>query len=372
MHIHRGAWAEINLDAIAHNVQFARSGLKPETRYCAVVKANAYGHGAVRVAQEAVRNGASFLAVALVQEGVELRDAGLEVPILVLGALAPEAAELAVQYNLSHAVFDKERLDVLNAAALKLGRKAKIHIKIDTGMHRIGVKVKDAGSFARLAAAMPGIYIEGAFSHFATADAENKDYAKEQYTAFMEAMALIEREGIKIPVRHICNSAGLTELKEYQLDMVRQGISLYGMPPDHTFGVYEQLEPVMTLKAQISYVKTLEAGASIGYGRSYTLKRPTVVATIPIGYADGVNRRLSNTGYMLVHGAKAPIIGRVCMDQCMLDVTDIPGVKVGDEVIVFGGKNPSVELVAELAGTICHEITCNVSARIPRVYVRNK
>ena len=367
MHIQRGAWAEINLDAVAHNVQMAKANLKPTTKLCAVVKADAYGHGAVRVAQEAARNGADFFAVALLQEGVKLREAGIETPILVLGSMLPEVAEICVRYDISHAVFDEERLYALNAAALKLHTKAKIHIKIDTGMHRIGVHVRDAGRFA---ASLPGIYIEGVFSHFATADADDKQYAAYQFERFQEALRLIEAEGVHIPIRHIANSAALTELQEYQLDMVRQGITLYGLHPAHMIDCYKDFEPVMTVKTQVAFVKTLPPGETIGYGRTYTLTRPSVIATVPIGYADGVSRRLSNRGYMLVNGMKAPIIGRVCMDQTMLDVTDIPDVKLGSEVIVFGGRELPMELVAEWADTICYEIICDVSPRVPREYVR--
>ena len=385
MHIQRGAWAEINLDAVAHNVQMAKANLKPTTKLCAVVKADAYGHGAVRVAQEAARNGADFFAVALLQEGVKLREAGIETPILVLGSMLPEVAEICVRYDISHAVFDEERLYALNAAALKLHTKAKIHIKaaeregisnfpihikIDTGMHRIGVHVRDAGRFAKLAASLPGIYIEGVFSHFATADADDKQYAAYQFERFQEALRLIEAEGVHIPIRHIANSAALTELQEYQLDMVRQGITLYGLHPAHMIDCYKDFEPVMTVKTQVAFVKTLPPGETIGYGRTYTLTSPSVIATVPIGYADGVSRRLSNRGYMLVNGMKAPIIGRVCMDQTMLDVTDIPDVKLGSEVIVFGGRELPMELVAEWADTICYEIICDVSPRVPREYVR--
>ena len=341
MHIQRGAWAEINLDAVAHNVQTAKANLKPTTKLCAVVKADAYGHGAVRVAQEAERNGADFFAVALLQEGVKLREAGIEAPILVLGSLLPEVADICVRYDISHAVFDEERLYALNEAALRQHTKAKIHIKIDTGMHRIGVHVRDAGRFAKLAASLPGIYIEGVFSHFATADADDKQYAAYQFARF-----------------------------QYQLDMVRQGITLYGLHPAHMIDCYKDFEPVMTVKTQVSFVKTLPAGETIGYGRTYTLTRPSVIANVPIGYADGVSRRLSNRGYMLVNGMKAPIVGKVCMDQTMLDVTDIHDVKLGSEVIVFGGHELPMELVADWADTICYEIICGVSPRVPREYVR--
>ena len=216
MHIERGAWAEINLDAIAHNVQVAKANLKPSTKLCAVVKADAYGHGAVRVAQEAARNGADFLAVALLQEAVKLREAGIDLPILILGSMLPEVADLVVRYDISQAVFDEERLYALNEAALKQKTKAKIHIKIDTGMHRIGVHVRDAGSFAKLAASLPGIEIEGTFSHFATADWDDKEYAAYQFERFQEALTAIEEAGVNPGIRHIANSAALSELQEYQ------------------------------------------------------------------------------------------------------------------------------------------------------------
>lgn len=369
-HIDRGAWAEINLDAVAHNVKIAKQNLAKNTKLCAVVKADAYGHGAVAVAREAEKNGADFLAVALLQEGLELREAGITLPILVLGSLQPGAANVVVQFDISHAVFDEERLYALNDAAVKLNKKAKIHIAIDTGMHRIGVHVKDAGKFAALAASLPGIDIEGIFSHFATADADDKAYAAHQFERFQEALEAIKAEGIKVPLAHIANSAALTELHEYQMDMVRQGITLYGLHPAHMIDCYEDFKPVMTVKSTVSFVKTLPSGSTIGYGRTYTLQRDSVIATVPVGYADGVNRRLSNVGYMLVNGGKAPIVGRVCMDQVMLDVTDLPLVKVGDEVTVFGGKELPMELVAEWAGTICYELVCSVSPRMPRVYVR--
>ncbi len=370
MHIQRGAWAEINLDAVAHNVQQAKANLLPHTKLCAVVKADAYGHGAIRVAQEAARNGADFFAVALLQEGVQLREAGIDQPILVLGSLLPEVADICVRYDISHAVFDEERLYALNEAALKQNKKAKIHIAVDTGMHRIGVHVSEAGRFAKLAASLPGIYIEGVFSHFATADADDKEYAAYQFDRFQEALRLIEAEGVTIPIRHIANSAALTELQQYQIDMVRQGITLYGLHPAHMIDCYKDFEPVMTIKTKVSFVKTLGPGNTIGYGRTCTLTRDSIIATVPIGYADGISRSLSNVGYMLINGQKAPIVGRVCMDQCMLDVTDIPGVKLGTEVIVCGGRELPFEEVADKAGTICYELVCSISPRVPREYVR--
>lgn len=374
MQIERGTWAEINLDAIAHNVRLAKSNLLPDTKLCAVVKADAYGHGAIRIAQEAEKAGADFFAVALLQEAVNLREAGIEKPILALGSMStqPGVADFAIRYDISQTVFDAERLMLLNEAALKQGKKAKIHIAVDTGMHRIGVQVKDAGLFAHKASLLPGISIEGVFSHFATADADDKEYAAEQFRRFKEAVADIERRGIHIPVKHVANSAAISELTEYQMDMVRQGITLYGLHPAHMIDCYSDFRPAMQVKAQVGFVKTLPIGCSIGYGRTFTTKKFSTIATVPIGYADGVSRMLSNKGYMIIKGRPAPIVGRVCMDQVMLDVTDIPDVKVGDEVIVFGGEELPFEKVAEWAETICYEIVCAVSPRVPRVYVRDR
>ena len=367
MHIQRGAWAEINLDAVAHNVQMAKANLKPTTKLCAVVKADAYGHGAVRVAQEAARNGADFFAVALLQEGVKLREAGIEKPILVLGSMLPEVAEICVRYDISHAVFDEERLYALNAAALKLHTKAKIHIKIDTGMHRIGVHVRDAGRFAKLAASLPGIYIEGVFSHFATADADDKQYAAYQFERFQEALRLIEAEGVHIPIRHIANSAALTELQEYQLDMVRQGITLYGLHPAHMIDCYKDFEPVMTVKTQVAFVKTLPPGETIGYGRTYTLTRPSVIATVPIGYADGFNRHLGcGHGEVWINGKRVPTVGNICMDVCMVDVTDV-ACREGDSVEIFGDHLP-VTVLSDQLDTIPYEVLTGISNRVKRVY----
>ena len=367
----RGAWVEVNLDAIKNNVLVAKRSLKPATKLCAVVKANAYGHGAVQVAREAAAAGVDFFAVALPQEGIELREAGITKPILVLGILLPKVADLVVKYNLSYAVFDEERLMALNEAALAQHKKAKIHIAVDTGMHRIGLHVSAAGAFAAKAAKLPGIEIEGMFSHFATADDENKEYAAYQYQRFLAANKEIEAQGVHIPIKHIANSAAIAELPQYQLDMARQGITLYGMRPAGITVPYQEYRPAMVVKALVGFVKTLPAGADIGYGRTFTTAKPSVIATVPIGYADGLNRALSNKGYMIIRGRKAPIVGRICMDQVMLDVTDIPDVKVGDEIIVFGGPELPFETVAKWQQTICYEVTCDLSLRLPRVYVRD-
>ena len=373
MQIDRGTRAEVNLDAIANNIHAARKNLKDTTKLCAVVKANGYGHGAIPVAKACDEAGADWFAVAILQEAVELREGGIKKPILVLGAMParPDIADICVKFDISHAVFDEERLNLLNEAGIRQGKKAKIHIALDTGMHRIGVKIEEAAQFALKAKALEGIEIEGAFSHFSHADADDKSYAAFQFAQYTKAVETIEAAGVKIPIKHICNSAGIAELPQYQMDMVRLGITLYGPPASDAREAYKDFRPAMILKTQVGFVKKLPAGRDISYGRTYTTKKESVIATLPIGYADGVSRHLSNAGYMVVRGKKAPVVGRICMDQMMLDVTDIPDVKTGDDVIVYGGPELPTEEVAAIAGTIPHELFCTLSPRVPRVYIRD-
>ena len=377
MKIDRGTRAEVNLDAIANNIHAARKNLKDSTMLCAVVKANGYGHGAVHgavpVAKACLEAGADWLAVAILQEAVELREAGITAPILVLGAMPArrDLADICVKFDISHAVFDDERLLLLNEAGIRQGKKAKIHIALDTGMHRIGVKIEEAGAFALKAKALQGIEIQGVFSHFSDADAEDKGYAAFQFEQYTKGAEAIEAAGVKIPIRHICNSAGIAELPQYQMDMVRLGISLYGPPASDAKEAYKDYRPAMVFKTQVAYVKSLPAGRDISYGRLFTTNKESVIATIPVGYADGVSRHLSNKGYVVVRGKKAPVAGRVCMDQLMVDVTDIPSVQIGDDVIIYGGPELPTEEVAAIAGTIPYELFCTLSPRVPRVYVRD-
>ena len=365
----RNAWAEIDLDAIAHNIKEAKKKINATTKLCAVVKADAYGHGATQVAKAALMAGADFLAVALLQEAIELREAGIKAPILILGALQEEGAEETVENEISQALFTLKSAELLSAAAVKLGKKAKVHLAIETGMNRIGISPEQAGDFAAQVGALPGIEIEGVFSHFAMADAKDKTFCREQYAKFQKALFEIRLRGIEIPIKHISNSATISELPEMQLDMVRQGITLYGLWPSDDVGHCLDYEPVMKLKAKITFVKQIEQGETVGYGRTFTAERPTKIATLPLGYADGISRKVSNKGYVLLKGQKAPIVGRVCMDQFMIDVTDIENVEIGDEVLVFGSKELSADKVAEWTETISYEVLCAVSKRIPRIYI---
>lgn len=364
----RPAWAEIDLMAIAHNVREIKSLLRKETKLCAVLKADAYGHGAIPVARAALAAGADYLAVAIVSEALELRAAGFREPVLVLGYTPPQQAVQVVESGIEQTVFSIEAARALSRAAIQLGRVAKVHIKIDTGMTRLGVGWQDAADFTEAVAGLPGISIAGAFSHFAASDSGDKTYTMKQFNCFEQAIAAIRRKGIDIPLRHIANSAAILDLPETQLDMVRAGIVLYGLWPSDEVSHQIDLWPVMKFKALISFVKQVPAGAAVSYGCTYITERSGKVATVPVGYADGWTRLLAPKASVMIRGKRAKIVGRICMDQFMVDVTDIPGVREGDEVLLFGGRELPVDEVAGHLGTINYEIICMVGKRVPRDY----
>lgn len=367
--IDRPAWVEVNLAALAANTTALKNLIGSTSSLCAVVKADAYGHGALAVARRALATGASSLAVALVNEGTELRKAGFSVPILVLGPTPTELASVAVDYDLTTTVFSPEGGKALSDAARALGKKARIHLKIDTGMGRIGIKPGEAAGLASLLAELPGLDIEGAYSHFATADEKDLSFAREQLDRFLEAAHRIEARGIRLRVKHIANSAAAIALPEARLDMVRCGIAMYGLCPAAGMDLQGlELSPVMSLKARASYVKDIASGVSVSYGRRWFSRRPSRVATIPLGYADGYPRALTNRAWVGVQSGRAPVVGTVCMDQLMIDVSDHPDFRAGDEVVLFGAGGPSVDEIAELLGTINYEVVCMVSKRLPRSY----
>ncbi len=365
----RNVWAEVDLSAIAHNIQETRKKIEPGTKICAVVKADAYGHGAVPVATAALAAGVEYLAVSMTREALELREAGIMAPILILGAMTPGHEKALIDKNITQTIFDLKTAQALSAAAIQANKVAKVHLAVDTGMNRIGCRPEEAGELAAAIAGLPHVYLEGVFSHFAAADAKDKTYSKQQLAAFQAALANIADQKIDIPIVHLDNSAGITEMPEAHYNMVRQGITLYGWWPSHEVKQCMDLQPVMTLKAEIVFIKDIPAGEKISYGCTYETKRPTKLATLPLGYADGISRKLSNTGYVSIRGCKAPILGRVCMDQMMVDVTDVPNVQVGDEAIIFGGGEISLDTVADWMDTINYEVICLLSTRIPRKYI---
>lgn len=368
------AWAEVNLDNIAHNVKEIRRLTDKRAEIMGVVKADAYGHGVLEVARTLMENGVTRLAVSMLDEAIQLRKSGISLPILILSYTDPRRAEEIILNDVTQTVFSHDLAEALSEAAVRLNKNVKIHIKIDTGMTRVGFMpgysaVKNVVKISKL----PNIIIEGLFTHFASADEMDRSYTYMQFEKFMSIVSELNRIGIYIPVKHVCNSAGIIEFPEMHLNMVRPGIALYGMyPSDEVHKDRIDLRPAMTLKANIILVKDVEPETCISYGRIFKTRRQSRIATLPIGYADGYTRLLTAKGKVLVNGQLVPIVGKICMDQCMIDVTDVEGeVKVGDEVVLFGsqkGNEIAIEDLAAKVGTINYEIACIIGKRIPRAY----
>jgi alanine racemase len=366
-------WAEVNLDAIAHNARGLKERVGDRTELMAVVKANAYGHGAVPVARTALENGASRLAVNRVLEGVELRRAGITAPILILGYSLPSEAETVVRWGLTPTVTTVEGALALSALSDRQGKVTPIHVKVDTGMGRLGLLPDEVVPFVRRTAELPGLKLEGLFTHFAAADSADKTYTRCQFGLYLQVFQQLEEAGFNIPLKHVANSAATLDLPEMHLDMVRCGIALYGLCPSNEVEPTISLQPAMALKSRVARVRTLPPGSSISYGCTYTTTRPTPVALVPVGYGDGCHRILSNKGSVLIGGTRAPSVGRVCMDQFVVDVTGIESVRQDDEVVVFGRQGQeeiSAEEVAALAGTINYEVVTSVLPRVTRVYLK--
>lgn len=369
------AWAEINLDNIAHNVREIRRITNKHAEILGVVKADAYGHGVLDVSRTILKNGADRLAVSMLDEAIQLRQNGINVPILILGYTDPRRAEEIILNEVTQTVFSHDLAEALSAAAVKLNKDVKIHIKLDTGMTRIGFMpgysaIKNVVEISKL----PGIIIEGLFTHFASADEKDRSYTEMQFERFMSICSELNRIGVYIPVKHVANSAAIIEYPDTHLNMVRPGVILYGLyPSDEVDKTKIDLRPAMTLKANVTLVKTVETSTSISYGRIFTTERESKIATVPIGYADGYTRLLASKAKVLINGEMAPVVGKICMDQCMVDVTDICSeVKVGDEVVIFGKQGEreiSIEEVAANIGTINYEVACIIGKRIPRVYI---
>lgn len=372
-------WAEVDLDILGENIRQIRSFLSPGCKLMCVVKADAYGHGDHYCAREMAKNSADWFAVSNLNEALSLRDAGITLPVLILGTTPPEFAGILSEQNITQTVFSSAYAAALQDAALAAGVVVDVHLKIDTGMGRIGFDGFACGGVGEAAhvAAMSNLHAAGIFTHFASADESTPDaesYTRGQYARFLEMVAALEMRGITFPLKHCCNSAATLRYPEMHLDMVRPGIILYGMFPDPCCADILPLRPAMQLKSSVSMVKTLPENRFVSYGRQWVSPSPTAVATVPIGYADGYHRSLSNKGLMLVHGRRARVIGRVCMDQLMLDVTGIPGVAAGDEVTIIGTDGEEqlpVETMAEAAGSFNYEIVCLIGKRVPRLYLRD-
>jgi len=373
-HLIRPTRAEISASALRSNLNVARR-LAGTSGVMAVVKANAYGHGAVQVARVLEDEGVELLGVALVEEGLELRNAGIASPILVMGGSYDGAWELMIEHQLTPMLFRFEHLEGLIRAATTLGQKAKAHLKLDTGMSRLGVQRSELLSFlAALRAAQTHVELEGFLSHFANADLQGDPITAMQMERFAEGLAVVRAAGFEPKWRHLSNTAGvLSGAGNEHVNLVRPGILLYGVAPDTWLQSKAELAPVLCWKSALIHLKTIEAGTAVSYGGTWVAKRPTVVGTLPVGYADGFGRIFSNRAQVLVRGQRAPIIGRVTMDMSLVDVTDIAGVTVNDEVVVLGsqgGARIDADELATLSDTIPYEVMCSVGARVPRVLVK--
>lgn len=373
----RPAWAEIDLDNLAHNMREVRRIVREDISVMAVVKANAYGHGSIETSKVFLKNGACYLAVATLGEAIELRRAGINAPILILGYIKNSQHHIAVEEDITETIYNMESAKFLSDAAVKLKRKAKVHIKIDSGMGRIGFR-PDEKSIEEIVniAKLPNIEVEGIFTHFAKADELDKTFTIEQYEKFQWIIKELENKGLNIPIKHASNSAAIIDLPEYNLNMVRGGIMLYGLyPSDEVIKEEVKLKPAMTLKAEISNIKVVPKGTGISYGQIFVTERESKIATIPIGYADGFTRLLTSKSEVAIKGQRVPVVGKICMDQSMIDVTDVENVHIGDEVILFGDGSfgsPHIDEVAKTLGTISYEVLCMVGRRVPRVYVKDK
>ncbi len=364
---HRSTTAWINLSAIRSNYR-KLSALAGKSAVCPVIKADAYGHGALAVAHALEREGAPYCAVALAKEALELRESGIQMPLLVFGAPDRSWSSIAIRLGCAQTIYTEEHVRILASAARSVGKRAKAHIKVDTGMNRQGLSFAKAKAFAGILADYPEIFIEGVYSHFADADNPDPRFTELQIERFDLALAAFREAGIEPKIRHISNSAGLLFHPRARYDMVRPGILLYGLSPAPGLDLPEGFEPAMALTTSIMHVRDVPAGESISYGRTYTTARRSRIGLLPIGYADGYPRALSNQASVIVRGMRAPVVGRVCMDMTMVDLTGIPGARVGDEVFLFGGRELPVSEISNLLSTIDYEVVCMLSKRVPRVH----
>lgn len=382
MNMVKRTWAEISLNAIEHNYNVIRNKVTDDTKVCCVIKADGYGHGAVELSQIYEKLGADFFAVSNIDEGIEIRKSGSKLPIVILGYTPVSEAENLAEYDISQAVFSLEYAKELSEKCVEEDCICKMHIKVDSGMSRIGFMCqefpRDEYSIEEIceACCLPNLEVEGLFTHFCVSDedAEGREFTNKQYENFIHVRDSLKKRGVDISVVHCSNSGAIEDYPETCCDMVRAGIILYGLAPSSKLADRLDLVPAMTLKTVVAFVKEVQKGATISYGRTFTADRKMKIATVPIGYADGFIRQNAKDGYMMVNGKKAKIVGRICMDQTMLDVTDIEDVKTGDEVVVFGtGENgePTADSLAENTGTINYETVCLVGKRVPRIYIKD-
>ena len=377
---------EINLTNLSNNIRVLKSWLNtPETRIMAVVKSNAYGHGMVEISKQAVKSGVNALGVVLAEDGIRLRKAGIKIPVYLLGEPPMEIVRDAIKYDFVLGLNSFEKAELISQRCEKFGKKITVHIKVDTGMNRIGINFREAVDEIERIVGLKGLKVEGIFTHFSCAGEKDESYTKMQWQRFQDVLGQLEARKINFQVVHCANSAAFLRYRDFHLDMVRLGISIYGLSP---FGIDSGswldskisellvgLKPVLCLKSKVSFVKAVTEGESISYGATFRTARPSIIATIPIGYADGYSRLFSNKASVLINGGLAPVIGNVTMDQIMVDITDIKGnrqIKEGTEVTLIGNstsRKMTADYLADIMGTINYEVLCMLKDRIPRIYI---
>ena len=376
MNNHKRVCAVINLDNIKHNMSVIYEHLGSDTPIMAVIKANGYGHGSIEVAKALESTDYIYgFAVATIEEAVAIRALGIKKPIMILGFVFEDDYEKIVKYNIRPCVSSLDMARKLSACAALQNKNVKIHVKIDTGMHRIGFDCSDNSvEEIALISELPNIEMEGMFTHFSKADESDKNFSTNQFKKFLQMKEALLEKNVEFEVYHCANSAAILDLKDYKLDLVRSGITTYGLWPSDEVNKDLNLKPALSLYSHVSFVKKLKAGEPVSYGGTFLTDKDSVIATIPVGYADGYARSLSNKGFVLIHGKRAKIVGRICMDQFMVDVTDIEGTSIGDEVVLIGrmeDESITIEELGELSGRFNYEFVCDLGERIPRVYIEH-
>lgn len=371
----RPVWAEINLDHLIHNIKEVRRVVRHDTKICAVIKADGYGHGAVEIAEVLLEHGADRLAVATLSEAIQLRKSYGNVPIMILGYTPESCAEDVITHNIIQTIYSFKQAKQFSKIAQELNKNVVFHIKIDTGMNRLGFQPTDeTAAEIKEISKLSNIIIEGIFTHFAVADELDKSFTQKQYEKFVNLCNKLEEKNVVIPIKHVSNSAAIIDLSEMNLDMVRAGIMMYGLyPSDEVQKSRVNLKQVLSLKAKISHVKDVSEKVGVSYGLKFVTQKASQIATLPLGYADGFTRMLSGKAEVLVKGAKVPVVGRICMDQCMIDTSGL-NASMGDEVILMGAdgcNSISIDDVAQKLETINYEIVCMIGKRVPRVYIKN-
>lgn len=373
--MHRPTWVEIDLNALRHNLLAVKKRVGPQIKILGIVKADAYGHGDYEVSRVLLNNGVEMLGIAILEEGIQLRDKGINAPLLILGGIFEEQIDSIIHYDLIPTVYDLKLAEVLSKKAAYFNKKLKVHVYVDTGMGSIGVKHDNAVEFVKFVKDLKNLIIEGIYTHCSSSDEKDSAFTNLQIKRFRDVLDALDTSKVRIPLRHMANSGAILGYPESYFNTVRPGLSLYGLYPSEDVSRDIGIRPVMSFKTRIIHIKDMESGDVVGYSRVYRIAKPTRVATLPLGYDDGYNRLLSNQGEVIIRGKRASIIGRVCMDQCFVDVTNIKDVFVGDEVVLYGSQAQetiSVESIAKQLNTIPYEVTCSISKRVPKIYTNKE